>query len=78
MSDERRAPSPSEEAFTEDLVRLDAELATRSQTNAFELTPEASRTLLSGLLAGMTFVGRPREMHATAERLAHQATQRAR
>lgn len=63
MSDE--PGSPSEKTFTDDLIALEAELATRSPP------PDQRRALIAGLLAGMALVGRPRDMHAAMERLAH-------
>jgi len=64
--------SGPDEAFARDLAELDRELETRAdQSNAFELPPEEHRKLVAGLLAGMAFVGRPREMHRTMERLAN-------
>lgn len=71
MSDEPGSPSPSEKAFVNDLPQLEQELAQRCASNAVELPAEEHRKLVAGLLAGMTFVGRPREMHRTMERLAN-------
>ena len=68
MSDE--PGSPSEKAFNEDLVALDAELAARTSAPP-PTPPDQRRAVIAGLLAGMALVGRPRDMHATMERLAH-------
>ena len=58
MSDERRALS--EAAFARDLLELGRELEARAnQSNAFELPADEHRRLIAGLLAGMTYVGRP-------------------
>lgn len=58
MSDE--PGSPSETAFARDLVELDRELDGRiRQSNALELPADEHRRLIAGLLAGMTYVGRP-------------------
>lgn len=65
MSDERRAPS-----FADDLVALDAELAARASAPP-QASPDQHRAMIAGLLAGMALVGRPRDMHAAMERLAH-------
>lgn len=70
MSDEPGSPSPSEKAFAEDLVALDAELAVRA-SRPQQASPEQSRAIIAGLLAGMALVGRPRDMHAAMERLVH-------
>lgn len=69
MSDEPGSPSPSEKAFVNDLPQLEQELAQRCGSNAVALPAEEHRRLVAGLLAGMTFVSRPREMHRTMERL---------
>lgn len=54
------------------LAELDADLDKRiDQSNARELPPEESRELITGLLAGLTLVGRPRDMHRSMERLAN-------
>ncbi|MNT94992.1 hypothetical protein D3C72_2367880 [compost metagenome] len=58
MSDERRAPSPSEEAFANDLPQLEAELARRQRSEPPNTDADA-RAMLAGLLAGMARVGRP-------------------
>jgi len=53
-------PCGPDEAFARDLAELDRELETRlDQSNAFELPPAEHRKLVAGMLAGMTFVGRP-------------------
>ena len=58
MSDEPGSPSPSQQAFVNDLPRLEAELA-RRQTAVPRPSTEA-RAMIAGLIAGMTLVGRPR------------------
>jgi hypothetical protein len=51
---------------------MDRKLAPQfDQSNARELPPEESRELITGLLAGLTLVGRPRDMHRSMERLAN-------
>ena len=62
----------NDQALASTLAELDADLGRRiDQSNATELPPEEHRKLIAGMLAGMTFVGRPREMHRTMERLAN-------
>lgn len=56
MSDE--PGSPSEKAFTEDLVALDAELAARTSAPP-PPRPDQRHAVIAGLLAGMAHVGRP-------------------
>lgn len=58
MSDERRAPSSSEKAFVNDLPQLERELAQRLDGPACR-PPRQVPTLIAGLIAGMTHVGRP-------------------
>lgn len=57
MSDERRAPSPSEEAFVNDLPQLEQELAQRQGSASPPATD--ARAMIAGLIAGMAHVGRP-------------------
>ena len=48
-------PSGPDEAFARDLVELDRELEARTEPQM----PEKTVSLLAGLIAGMTHVGRP-------------------
>lgn len=48
-------PSGPDEAFARDLVELDRQLEARSEPQM----PEKTVSLLAGLVAGMTHVGRP-------------------
>lgn len=58
MSDEPGSPSPSEKAFANDLPQLEKELAQRQ--GASPSRPKVSgRAVVAGLIAGMTYVGRP-------------------
>lgn len=62
----------NDQALATTLAELDVDLGRRiDQSNACELPPEEHRKLVAGMLAGMTFVGRPREMHRIMERLAN-------
>lgn len=58
MSDERRAPSPSDEAFVNDLPQLERELAQRQASTSAAAAADP-RAMIAGLVAGMTHVGRP-------------------
>lgn len=48
-------PHSADEAFARDLVELDRELEARTELEM----PEKTVSLLAGLVAGMTHVGRP-------------------
>lgn len=62
----------NDQALATTLAELDADLGRRiDQSNATELPPEEHRKLIAGMLAGMTLVGRPRDMHQSMERLAN-------
>ncbi|MNX82693.1 hypothetical protein D3C86_1144300 [compost metagenome] len=53
-------PCGPDEAFARDLVELDADLGKRiDQSNAVALPADEHRKLISGLLGGMTYIGRP-------------------
>lgn len=48
-------PCGPDEAFARDLVELDRELEARTEPQM----PEKTVSLLAGLIAGMSYVGRP-------------------
>ncbi|MET4683664.1 hypothetical protein [Brevundimonas faecalis] len=66
---------PRDAAFNADLKRLEAELAAKpNQSPPGPDIPTQTVDLITGLLAGMRFVGRARDVHTAAERLAHEST----
>jgi hypothetical protein len=68
MDDQSVGP---DEAFARDLEQLDRDLEQRQRPG---LTAEERRQMIGGLIEGMRFVGRARDVHTAAERLAHEST----